>query len=194
MIITAFTTARFWSTSWSTWTQYNISPTYFSVTCHKIIPRSRPSLQARMHAHPRKDTHTHTQTHTHWVWHEIVRTNYIILFFKDRESSTWTLSNPCTGLDMTWRSQEIQVTRFQDNQHMKVVRLSALCAGRLSPPPHPARKYSWYSFLLEAESSNSGPKCGRKDLYVKALFLHSREETSCWHCTRHTQKTFIATV
>ena len=29
-------------------------------------------------------------------------------------------------------------------------------------PPLPPRKYSWYSFLLEAES-NSGPQCGRKD-------------------------------
>jgi len=42
---------------------------------------------------------------------------------------------------------------------MKVVRLSALRTGRLNPPP---RKYSWYSFLLEAEST-PGPQCGRKD-------------------------------
>jgi hypothetical protein len=27
--------------------------------------------------------------------------------------------------------QEFEVSRFQDNQHMKVVRLSALCAGHL---------------------------------------------------------------
>jgi len=32
--------------------------------------------------------------------------------------------------------------------HMKAVKLSALHTGRLYPP----RKYSWYSFLLEAES------------------------------------------
>ena len=40
---------------------------------------------------------------------------------------------------------------------MKVVRLSALRTGRLYP-----RKYPWYSFLLEAEST-PGPQCGRKD-------------------------------
>jgi len=47
--------------------------------------------------------------------------------------------------------------RCQDNRHMKVVRLSALCTGRLYP-----KKYSWYSFLLEAEPT-LGPWCGRKD-------------------------------
>jgi len=38
-----------------------------------------------------------------------------------------------------------------------VVRLSALGTGRLYP-----RKYTWYSFLLEAEST-PGPECDRKD-------------------------------
>jgi hypothetical protein len=38
-----------------------------------------------------------------------------------------------------------QISR--DSRHMKVVRLSPLCTGCLPPPP----KYSWYSFLLEAE-------------------------------------------
>jgi hypothetical protein len=31
--------------------------------------------------------------------------------------------------------QEIEAPRFQDNRHMKVVRLSALRTGRLYPPP-----------------------------------------------------------
>jgi hypothetical protein len=44
-----------------------------------------------------------------------------------------------------------EAPRFQDNRHMKVV-----------------RKYSWYSFLLEAEST-PGPLCGRKD-YVNEKF------------------------
>jgi hypothetical protein len=43
--------------------------------------------------------------------------------------------------------QEVEAPRFIDNRHMKVVRLSALPTGRLYPP----RKYSWYSFLLDAE-------------------------------------------
>jgi ubiquitin C-terminal hydrolase len=44
--------------------------------------------------------------------------------------------------------QDVEAPRFQDNPHMKLVRLSALSTGRFYPP----RKYSWYSFLLEAES------------------------------------------
>jgi len=59
--------------------------------------------------------------------------------------------------------QEAEVPRFQDNRHMKVVRLSALSTGRLY-----LRKYFWYSFLLEAEST-PGPYCGRKD-YVNEKF------------------------
>jgi hypothetical protein len=46
---------------------------------------------------------------------------------------------------------------------MKVVRLSALDTGRLYP-----KRYSWYSFLLEAEP-NPGPLGGRKD-YVNEKF------------------------
>jgi hypothetical protein len=46
-----------------------------------------------------------------------------------------------------WRLPE-----FLDNRHTKVVRLSALCTGRLYLPP-PPRKYFWYPFLLEAEST-----------------------------------------
>jgi len=46
---------------------------------------------------------------------------------------------------------------------MKVVRLLALAPTAFNP-----RKYSWYSFLLEAES-NPVPKCDRKD-YVNEKF------------------------
>jgi len=54
---------------------------------------------------------------------------------------------------------------------MKVVRLSALRTGRLYP-----RKYSWYLFLLEAEST-PGPLCGRKD-YVIEKFQRRRRESN----------------
>ena len=40
---------------------------------------------------------------------------------------------------------------------MKVVRLSAVLTGRLYPP----RKYYWYSFLLEAESTRGHSAAGR---------------------------------
>jgi len=39
--------------------------------------------------------------------------------------------NPITGLDRPWGFQEVEAPRFQDNRHMKVVRLSALRTGRL---------------------------------------------------------------
>ena len=46
-------------------------------------------------------------------------------------------------------------------------------------PPLPARKYTWYSFLLEVEST-SGPQCGRKD-YVKEKFQWHQRETNPRH-------------
>jgi len=46
---------------------------------------------------------------------------------------------------------------------MKVVKWSALRAGRLYPS-----KYSWYSFIFVTEST-PGPKCGRED-YVNEKF------------------------
>jgi hypothetical protein len=43
------------------------------------------------------------------------------------------------GLDRPWGFQEIETPRFQDNQHMKVVRMSALCTSHL---------YSQETFLV----------------------------------------------
>ena len=43
-------------------------------------------------------------------------------------------SNPITGLNRPRGFQEVEVHRFQDNRHMKVVRLSALRTGRFLPP------------------------------------------------------------
>jgi hypothetical protein len=43
-------------------------------------------------------------------------------------------SNPITGLDRPLGFQEVEAPRFLDNRHMKVVRLSAVCTGRLYPP------------------------------------------------------------
>jgi hypothetical protein len=62
-----------------------------------------------------------------------------------------------TGLDRPLGFQEVEAPEFLDNLHMKVVRLSALRTGRFTP-----RNNSWYSFLLEAEST-PGPQCDRKD-------------------------------
>jgi len=46
-------------------------------------------------------------------------------------------------------SRRLKRPEFLDNQHIKVVRLSALRTGRLYTP----WKYCWYSFLLEAGST-----------------------------------------
>ena len=62
-----------------------------------------------------------------------------------------------TGLNRIWGFQEDGAPRFNDNRHTKVVRLSVLRTGCLYPP----RKYSWYSFLLEAESSSQHSEAGR---------------------------------
>ena len=40
-------------------------------------------------------------------------------------------SNSITGLERPWGFQEVEAPRFQDNRHMKMVRLSALRTGRL---------------------------------------------------------------
>jgi hypothetical protein len=58
-------------------------------------------------------------------------------------------SNPIRGLGRPWGFQEFEAPRFEDNRHMKVVKLLGLRTGRLYPPP---MKYYWHSFLLEAES------------------------------------------
>jgi hypothetical protein len=43
-------------------------------------------------------------------------------------------NNPITGLDRPIGFQEAEAPRFQENRHIKVVRLSALRNGRLYPP------------------------------------------------------------
>jgi hypothetical protein len=47
---------------------------------------------------------------------------------------TSSKSNPITGLDRPIGFQEVKAPRFQDNRHMKVVRLSAVLTGRLYSP------------------------------------------------------------
>ena len=51
---------------------------------------------------------------------------------EDCSRSTHTLySNPTTGLEGPWGFQKDEAPRFQDNRHIKVVRLSALRTGHL---------------------------------------------------------------
>jgi hypothetical protein len=57
------------------------------------------------------------------------------------------INHPITVLEMSVGFQEVETCRLQDNQHTKVVRLLALRNDRLN-----AWKYSWFSFILNAES------------------------------------------
>jgi hypothetical protein len=65
---------------------------------------------------------------------------------------TWWLqyrtSNPTAGLDRPWWFQEVEAPRFQDNRYMKVVSCQPYTLAAFT-----TRKYSWYSFLLETEST-----------------------------------------
>jgi hypothetical protein len=79
---------------------------------------------------------------------------FIVVFYKNHKQTLLLkvkASNPITGLDRPLGSQEVEAPRFLDSRHMKVV-----------------RKHSWYSFLLEGEST-PGPWCDRND-YVNEKF------------------------
>ena len=54
--------------------------------------------------------------------------NESLNYFKKRQR------NPITGLERPRGFQQVEAPRFQDNRHMKVVRLSALRTERLYPP------------------------------------------------------------
>jgi hypothetical protein len=64
-------------------------------------------------------------------------------------------NNPIKGVEKPSGLQEFEAPRVQDNRHMKMLSLSALRTGRL----YPLRKYSWYSFQLDAKSTTE-PQCG----------------------------------
>ena len=96
---------------------------------------------------------------------ELVCKNHLLNVI--RQYKFWDKSNPITGLDRSSRFQEGEAPRFRDNRHMKVV-------SPTHRSPLPPRKYSWYSFLLEAEST-PGPYCGWKDYVNEKFQWHHRE-------------------
>jgi len=76
-------------------------------------------------------------------------------------------SNPITDLDRPWSFKQFEAPRFKDNRYTMVVNFSIPHTGRLY-----SRKYSLYSFLLEAQST-SGPYSGTKDYSMKIFQWHN---------------------
>ena len=66
-----------------------------------------------------------------------------------RVKEEWKIKAVCFNMELSYHSRTVRLPEFLDNRHMKAVRLSALRTGRL----YPSRRYPWYSFLLEAEST-----------------------------------------
>jgi len=65
-----------------------------------------------------------------------------------------------------------QTLRVPGGCDFQISRQSANERGKVASPTHrsplPHSKYTWYSFMIEAEST-PGPQCGRKD-YVNEKF------------------------
>jgi hypothetical protein len=70
-------------------------------------------------------------------------------------------------------SRRLRLPDFKQSAHEsgKVV----CCTHRTSSSP---KKYSWYSFLLEAEST-PGPRCGRKDYVNDTIGNRTRDLPAC---------------
>jgi len=71
-------------------------------------------------------------------------------------------SNPCTGLLQAHRVRGGSGSQIQDKRHKKVV------SQAYAPAAFIPRKYSWYSFQLEAEPIPR-PQCDRKDYVSEKL-------------------------
>ena len=107
--------------------------------------------------------HSHTIVKHQWMFH--------LNFIHVEKQST-----PITGVERPWGFQGVEVARFQDNQHMEVVRLSALATGAFAP-----RKYTWYSFLFESESHyvNEEIQRHRRESNPRPLGLYRSASTNC---------------
>jgi len=63
-----------------------------------------------------------------WNQRTFIYFTYIYIYIYIKKSR-----NFITGLEIPLGFQEVEVPKFQDNRHMKVVRLSALHTGLLHP-------------------------------------------------------------
>ena len=93
-----------------------------------VNPRTGPKGCGKSHPPPGFDPRT-LQPKA-WSIYRLSYPGYLIQCLKGRP---WRYSSPITGLDRPWGFQEVEAPRFQDNRHLKVVRLSALRTGLLDP-------------------------------------------------------------
>ena len=81
-------------------------------------------------------------------------------------------------LSLTWvkgKATPLQAwTGPEGSRRLRLPDFKTVGTWRWHRPPLPSRKYSWYSFLLESEST-PGRQCGRKDYVNGKLQRHHRE-------------------
>ena len=99
---------------------------YFSYHCHRNVNRLRFCSR---HWNQLGDIFTlQLPLSRVLVQVTVLKFRYRFLFFGGKGKGT---AIPLQVWKEPWGFQEVEAPRFQDNRHMKVVRLSALCTGRL---------------------------------------------------------------
>jgi len=103
-----------------------------------------------------------------FAWHQLTATNTMYPDTHMKVKQSHYRPGPALRVPGGWGSQ---ISRHLAHEGGKVV-------SPKNRPPLPHRKYSWYSFLLEADST-PGPQCSRKD-YVNEKFQWHHRHSNPW--------------